>query len=116
VPLGYLCVDATAELAVEVVGLGVVNVLGVLACHDANRRGDDAEFLNRFICLSWPVAVRLFVLVFCPVISVLSLAWALVDDRMHRILEMLAVVLWVGSPVLYYLTMRASLGRIAGAA
>jgi len=42
----------------DMLNLGVT-VIGVLACYQANSRGDATRFVVRFICLSWPVSLRL---------------------------------------------------------
>ena len=47
---------------VEFVLAIVVTIGGILLCYQANRRGDDEEFLDRFICLGWPLAIRMLVL------------------------------------------------------
>ncbi len=39
-----------------------ITVTGVLLCYEANRQGDDAEFIDRMVCLSWPIMVRLIVI------------------------------------------------------
>jgi hypothetical protein len=36
----------------------VATILGVWVCFAANRKGDDREFLDRFICLGWTTAIR----------------------------------------------------------
>jgi hypothetical protein len=56
-----------AELAVTIIGL--------LACYQANSRGDGRDFVVRFICMSWPVLWRI-VAVFLP----LGLAFGLVIE------------------------------------
>ena len=42
----------------------VIGIWGVLFCYRANRHGDNEEFFDRFICISWPVGVRFLVLLF----------------------------------------------------
>ena len=42
----------------DIASLGVT-IIGVLACYQVNSRGDDKQFVVRFICISWPVLWRL---------------------------------------------------------
>jgi len=35
--------------------------LGTIVCYFANKNGDGKNFLERYICLSWPVGIRVFV-------------------------------------------------------
>lgn len=36
----------------------LVTIVGVSACFSANRDGDGKEFVDRFVCLGWPTAIR----------------------------------------------------------
>ena len=38
--------------------IAVVAALGIYYCYMKNRRGDDKDFIFRFICLSLPVTIR----------------------------------------------------------
>src|SRR5688572_3398682 len=42
----------------------VVGFLGTYACFLANARGDGQRFIERFMCLSWPVLLRWVVLTY----------------------------------------------------
>jgi uncharacterized membrane protein len=37
-------------------------IIGIVICYKTNKSGDDKEFLERFIALSFPIALRTFVL------------------------------------------------------
>lgn len=39
----------------------IINVVGIVLCFGANKRGDDTDFVPRMICLGWPVGIRLAV-------------------------------------------------------
>jgi hypothetical protein len=49
---------AGAILAGELIATIVLTVAGILICHELNRRGDDRDFVNRMVCLGWPVCIR----------------------------------------------------------
>jgi hypothetical protein len=56
-----------------------VNIIGLLICYQANSRGDNRDFVVRFICMSWPVTWRLVaalvpVLIFLAVITAIFLS------------------------------------------
>jgi hypothetical protein len=38
-----------------------VTVGGILLCYETNSQGDDKEFVDRAICLSWPINLRMLV-------------------------------------------------------
>ena len=42
----------------------VITVVGIWVCYRANRKGDDREFIDRYICMGFPLLIRLVVLVF----------------------------------------------------
>lgn len=49
----------------------VITIWGVYYCYKRNSRGDDIDFLPRFICLGLPVAMRVLVY-FLPIIILLG--------------------------------------------
>jgi hypothetical protein len=40
----------------------IANVVGIVLCFRANKKGDDTDFISRMICLGWPVGIRLAVI------------------------------------------------------
>ena len=48
---------------VHLMPLGI-SIWGILACFRANRRGDNCQFLERFICLFASLAIRIYPLYF----------------------------------------------------
>ena len=51
-------------LILQAVGVLVITVVGILACYQANRKGDGNEFIDRFICLSLPLTLQIGALTF----------------------------------------------------
>ena len=47
-------------IATEVFGIVGVTVLGILYCFQVNKKGDGKHFLDRMICISWPIAIKQF--------------------------------------------------------
>ncbi len=40
----------------------IINITGTMLCYRTNRSGDNADFIGRMVCLSWPVGIKVFVL------------------------------------------------------
>jgi hypothetical protein len=98
------------------IGLAI-NVAGVALCFEANHEGDDRDFVSRFICLSWPITVRLMVLAGLPVVALqMATRWPTgrgLDVRLPS--GMFALAVGVGLPILYYGLVRAHIRRVAAA-
>lgn len=58
-------------------GVFIITGLGILFCYLANRRGDNKQFIARFMCLSVPITTKVTLCVLFIFISVLvgSLVW-----------------------------------------
>jgi len=50
-------------LVIEMVGAVTICVFGTLICFSTNSRGDNKEFIDRYICLGIPVGIRTFAIV-----------------------------------------------------
>jgi hypothetical protein len=102
-----------------VVGIVVVlvTIIGFFLCYQANRRGDDREFVVRFICMSWPIAWRM-VAAFIPMLILLVAVTAILlsgrgQGSIEPIFEVLIaglVILWVAA---YYAIIRRWLIKIS---
>lgn len=57
----YTCVreQVTSLRILQSLVFMALNIFGVIFCHGANRRGDNVDFITRFICISWPITMRL---------------------------------------------------------
>ena len=81
--LTLIAVDVAGLVATELNFFVVLNSLlgvlitvgGILLCYEANSQGDDAEFIDRMVCLSWPISLRMFV-VLIPVVVIYGLILA----------------------------------------
>jgi hypothetical protein len=40
----------------------VISIVGIVLCYRVNKAGDDADFIERIVCLGWPVTIKLAVL------------------------------------------------------
>jgi hypothetical protein len=90
-PPMFWCVEPSLTDAFHAMAVMAINGAGVLACYEANRRGDDADFLDRFVGLSWPLLVQQIALFVAPLLLALWVAMVAFSERWHTLPE------WVGS-------------------
>lgn len=50
----------------------IITTAGTILCYRVNRSGDNADFIGRMICLSWPISIKILV-VFTPIIMVVGI-------------------------------------------
>ena len=95
------------------VGLGV-NIVGILWCYAANRRGDGVDLMKRVCCLSWPLGTRLLLLLF-GVYSAYALVGYLVvgEARFDRYTAWDVAIVHMLTAV-YYLWIRSWLLKVSG--
>lgn len=53
IPYGYTLFEALAFI--------IITIAGMLVCYQANKQGDDKEFIERFICIGFPIGIRISV-------------------------------------------------------
>jgi hypothetical protein len=51
----------------------IIIITGTILCYRANRSGDNADFIGRMICLSWPVHIKIGVLFLAIAVVVIFL-------------------------------------------
>jgi len=92
----------------DIAELGVT-IIGLLICYKANSRGDGREFVVRFICMSWPVSVRLFA-AFVPLGFAIGVVLAVVTpEYVDPIADGLSILV----TVVYFALIRRWLIRIS---
>ena len=60
--LQYIHAEVSFMLVIEDVIFWVLSVCGFILCFKANQKGDNINFIERFICLSIPISIRLIVI------------------------------------------------------
>ena len=65
----------------------LMTVAGTIWCYRVNKDGDNQEFVDRFICLSLPILVRLFLLFLLIYSLYMTLGFALFGDEFEKITE-----------------------------
>lgn len=94
-------------------------VAGILLCYDANRRGDDRHFIERFVCLAFVVSLlwcavvySLYFLAFWVAAHAYGWSYQVFGASTRR----LTAVLFVGAQIAYYLWLRRYIVRAAAGA
>lgn len=71
----------------------LIDVLGAWFCFDANRRGDNKEFLNRMICLSFTSSIKFIAITFiCSsiiTVCIYFINWRILLNNNYFLLELL---------------------------
>jgi hypothetical protein len=57
---GYFNPSPSLISIVQSITTVVATVIGITLCYRVNARGDGQEFIDRFVCLSWPIFIRIF--------------------------------------------------------
>ena len=82
-------------LLTEGVLIASITFIGIIQCYKINTQGDNKEFIERVICLNWPITVQIFV--FVTIVYVLlefSIGYfALGDGLWQQIVDFLIVIL-----------------------
>lgn len=56
------CTDFTIVSALEGIAVAGITIAGIRLCYRANPAGEEEFFLQRFVCLSVPLAIKILVL------------------------------------------------------
>jgi hypothetical protein len=90
----------------------IITVVGLVACFQANVRVDNRGFLERYLCLSFPLGVIMYVLYYVLYygMGLAGLALGLVEsDARNWDRDTMSVVSSITALSLFFLWMRASL-------
>lgn len=96
----------------------LITLAGLIACFQANVRGDNQGFLERYLCLSVPVGLVTYGLYFLLyyALGIFALAVGWIDREAHDwnrdAMSLLASMLALST---YYIWMRQLLRQVAGA-
>ena len=84
----------------------LIVALGIIVCYKANKKGDNKEFIDRFICLSWPIGVRLAIIFIVVLILYFILGYNLFGDAFDSFMQkttIIGVLFEVGFTTTFYL-------------
>ncbi len=94
------------------VAVAAVTVVGFLACYQANSRGDDDDFVIRFICMGWPVMRRVLAIAFALGVLFAFVVSIAVPGYVDPLLDWSGVLIEVS----YFALLRSWLIEISGTA
>ena len=106
---------AIVHLLIEV----IVCIVGIILCYKANQRGDDEEFVDRFICIWLPVSIRVGVIYLGVIVFYLMVSNALPgllpeffpEGRM----SVVDAASSIAYSVIFYIWLRVHISRVSGA-
>lgn len=65
----------------------VAIVVGIIFCYRINSKGDGQEFIDRFVCLSWPILIRFVVCTSLIYVTYYSFGIIIGGDRFEKFNE-----------------------------
>lgn len=101
---------------VESAGVILITILGTMYCFKANREGDDAGFIDRFICLHLSVFIRLLVLFVVSYVLYMILGYAVMGDAFDTYMESanwVEVIFVLCFELLFFRWLSSSIRRVA---
>jgi uncharacterized membrane-anchored protein len=113
---GYMPDEASLESILSSCFVIFSTLLGVLACYTANRKGDDKDFLERYIALSLPIGIKMTVLFICLMVVYMLVLYVLAPQEFSYYLEEMSIVyvlLGVGVTVFFYMRLYKSIRTVA---
>jgi hypothetical protein len=97
----------------------LINVGGILLCYRANSLGDGRNFIDRFICLSWPIIVRITVIVwggFAAMLAILEFYEICTIPYLETIgsgVTLLVFLITIVGEAVYYLWLRSAIADVS---
>ena len=95
----------------------IINIWGVIFCYQANQKGDDKDFIDRFVCLSLPISIKLLLLLFLS----LSIGFIITvspgyEPELHdRRAAAVLVLIRLALQITYFLWVWAYISEVSGA-
>ena len=117
-PYAYLQSPTSPLLAVEAVLTALITLVGITACYHANVRGDGEEFLDRFVCLSLPLGLRVGVVWIVIYLAYSMVGYAVLgEERFDAVLDRYTIadlVFAFATMTVFYTRLRYHILRASG--
>jgi len=97
-----------ASLIASAIANVAIAAVSILLCFTANGGSNGRHFIERFVCLSWPVGIRVFVYMLLPLIVLVILA-RIVEGERGRLPEILTLAWGVAAGLWIFLWIRRKL-------
>ena len=94
----------------------LTTIFGTMFCYKVNRQGDNADFIERYICLSLPIFFRLIGLIIIIFSLYMVCGLILLGDSFDKFTEStnwIDVILTIGFELLYYWKLSVSIRKVA---
>lgn len=86
--LSFLFAEPITALQIfQSVFIVALTVVGTIYCYVVNRRGDNREFIDRFICIGWVVSVRVTALFMGVYFLYIIAGYAIGGEEFERFLD-----------------------------
>lgn len=79
----YVSISPTFQAVIVSVLRVVIVIAGTILCYRTNKEGDDREFIDRIICISLPLGIRFFVILFATFSLYLVLSMIILGDAFN---------------------------------
>jgi hypothetical protein len=92
--LGYLAAEADPEAKVSLTdwvsstAYLLATIVGIYYCYRRNAAGDGRQFVERFICVGWPVSIRFFTFILLGFVCIAVLGLYFAEDSFNAMMEM----------------------------
>ena len=70
----------------------IINILGVIWCYKVNSQIDNKEFFERFICLSFPITIKLLVWFFIIMVLYFTAGFILGGEEFDKFTDSTSIV------------------------
>lgn len=105
----------TSELVAGVIGV-LVTIVGTTLCYRANARGENRDFVARFLCLAWPLGWQMVAVVVAGLIPLMIILWVVSGppaETMHWSWEAVIGGFGLLMEVVYYIRLRSYISFVA---
>ena len=111
-----LAEPVTALLILQSILIVAMTIVGTLACYEVNRRGDNREFIDRYICIGWVVIIKIMVLALAVYVVYMVIGLAVGGEAFARFLDSTSIVSMMFTTIVsivYYWRVARHIERIA---
>jgi len=112
----FISESATITRVTESIIVVVATIVGTIWCYNRNGKGDNAEFIDRFICLSFPVGIRLIVYFSTAYTAYMIIGYSLLRDAFAKYSEsttFIDVIFTIGFELFFYWKLSSSIYKVS---
>ena len=87
----------------------LITILGLILCYKSNKKGDNKDFIERFVCLSWPITIRLIVII----IAISVPYYLVIGDSLVEVTTIVDVLFIIGYESAFYFWIYRHISQIS---